>query len=162
LRGHPRSVLKPAFAAGAIDTWVTSPEDAPAHEPRLHALLDRTDVLLQPYLPEIAADGEWSLIFFNHTFSHAVLKRPRAHDFRVQEKHGGSTHPQTPPPALIEQAHHILTAATATPLLYARVDGVVLNNTFTLMELEILEPALFLSTHPTAPANFARALLERL
>jgi glutathione synthase/RimK-type ligase-like ATP-grasp enzyme len=162
-RSGSEFVIKPAFAAGAIDTWVTSPRLATEHQPRLTSLLARSDVLVQPFVDEVRTRGEWSLIFFDNAFSHAVLKRPRPGDFRVQEKHGGSAEPvPTPPATLIDHARKVLAAASPDPLLYARVDGVEINSTFTLMELEALEPALFLSTSPGAGDRLANALLARL
>lgn len=155
----PSGVLKPTFAAGAHETWVTTADTAAAHEPRLHALLSQTDVLLQPFVPEITTDGEWSLIFFNDQFSHAVLKRPKAGDFRVQSQHGGTERPADPPDHVLAQARRVL-GAVDTPLLYARVDGVDIDGTFTLMELEALEPHLFLSTSPDAPSRFADAIVS--
>ncbi|HYG63391.1 MAG TPA: hypothetical protein VEL74_12475, partial [Thermoanaerobaculia bacterium] len=91
--------------------------------------------------------------------SHAVIKRPKSGDFRVQIDHGGSAAPADPPAAVLERAERIL-AAVAGPWLYARVDGCVLSGRrgFHLMELEMLEPSLFFAQDPLAPGRFAAAL----
>ena len=34
------------------------------------------DYLVQPFIAEVAIEGEWSLLFFDGAYSHAVLKRP--------------------------------------------------------------------------------------
>ncbi len=104
--------------------------------------------------------GELSLLFFDGTYSHAMLKRPGAGDFRVQEELGGSSTLAAPPPELIEQAREIVRRLDERPL-YARVDGLDLLGTFTLMELELIEPVLFLGSHPPAAAHLADALEAR-
>jgi glutathione synthase/RimK-type ligase-like ATP-grasp enzyme len=116
--------------------------------------------LVQPFVSEIA-DGEWSLIFFDARFSHAVLKRPRAGDFRVQEEYGGRAEPAAPPPQLVAEARAILDRLPERPL-YARVDGVATHMGFVLLELELLEPALFLASHREAAVRFADAIEARL
>src|SRR5947207_4042176 len=92
---------------------------------------------------EIAAQGEWSLVFFDGRFSHAALKTPATGDFRVHREFGGTSLSVEPSVSLIEQAGAVL-SAVPHPLLYARIDGVVHGGRFMLMELEINEPFLFL------------------
>ena len=53
-------------------------------------------VMVQPFVPEVLAEGEWSLVFLGGRFSHAVRKRPRGGDFRVQSEHGGLTESAVP------------------------------------------------------------------
>src|SRR3546814_2436579 len=45
--------------------------------------------LVQPLMPGIFTEGEFSLFFFGGRFSHAIVKRPASGDFRVQEQFGG-------------------------------------------------------------------------
>ncbi|HET9011490.1 MAG TPA: hypothetical protein VFN38_06715, partial [Gemmatimonadaceae bacterium] len=96
--------------------------------------------------------------------SHAVLKRPRAGDFRVQEEHGGSAEVLAPAPMIVAAASHVLSAAgqMGTGSLYARVDGCIVRDAFMLMELELIEPTLYLGTSPAAADRLADALLARL
>ncbi len=117
-------------------------------------------MLVQPFLPEVVAEGEWSLLFFGGRYSHAVVKRTRPGDFRVQTQHGGTYTPAEPPPPLIAEAQAVLAAAGAADELYARVDGIVRGGRFALMELEVTEPALFFD--PVSADRFAEALLARL
>ncbi|MFZ6000145.1 MAG: hypothetical protein ACOYW3_06510, partial [Bacteroidota bacterium] len=81
--------------------------------------------------------------------------------FRVQNAFGGTFQKSEPPPFAIEQASHLLELVDA-PLLYTRVDGIVSNNQFLLMELELIEPVLFLNEDGQAPARFANAIRTRL
>jgi glutathione synthase/RimK-type ligase-like ATP-grasp enzyme len=161
--GWSELVVKPAVSGGAHRTWRASPGDVPDDE-RLSAMAADGTVLVQPLVDEIEREGEWSLIFFDGAFSHAVIKRPRAGDFRVQREHGGTIEPITPSSSVIADAARALDAAEAPdePLLYARVDGCVVDGTLMLMELEVLEPELFLRTDPAAAERLASALLARI
>jgi glutathione synthase/RimK-type ligase-like ATP-grasp enzyme len=158
--GWERAVVKPAISAGGENTWETTAARAAADQPRLDRMVQTSDVLVQPFLPAVTSAGEWSLIFFNGEYSHAVLKRPAAGEFRSQSHHGGSVTPGDPGEALIAQARRALAAAPRTPL-YARVDGVAVGGRLILMELEMIEPDLFLGSAPGAAARFAAALLAR-
>ena len=119
------------------------------------------DCLVQPFVPEVQDPGEWSLIFLDGVFSHAVVKRPAAGDFRVQEEFGGTRHPADAPPELVAQAERVL-ALAGERTLYARVDGVVRGGLFQLLELELVEPSLFLDVVPAAAERFADAVVRWL
>lgn len=162
--GWDQAVVKPSVSASARDTWRTSRARASADEPRFRALAARARVLVQPYLPAIESEGEWSLMFFGGVYSHAVLKRPRAGDFRVQAEHGGAAEAGDPGAPMVADALGALAAAPggAAGSVYARVDGCMVDGRFTLMELELIEPALFLSAHPDAPSRFAVAVMDRV
>lgn len=155
------TVIKPTVSGGAWDTLRLRPEEFEARADELAALARKHTLMLQPYLPEVAADGEWSLIYLGGEFSHAVHKRPRAGDFRVQEKHGGGHERAEPDAGLVAQGRAVLAALPGLGFpacLYARVDGVVRGGRLLLMELEVLEPQLFLAGAPHAGATFARLL----
>ena len=154
-------VIKPAVSAGGWGTWRASRATANDDKGRFAEQVRRRDVLIQPYMPEIADPGEWSLIFFAGRYSHAVLKKPANGDFRVQRHLGGTTSLAEPGPALIEQAETVL-ATVEHPLLFARVDGIERQGRFILMELEINEPFLFLGYSDQAAGRFADAILHRL
>jgi len=145
-------VIKPAVSATAYRTVLVAEEDL---EQTL-ATFD-CDVLVQPYIPEIE-HGEWSLVFFRGEYSHAVLKRPKSGDFRVQTDFGGSVTTLAPPPTLIDDARAILASVDDT--LYARVDGVEVGGKLLLMELELIEPVLFLANDANAASRFADAILK--
>jgi glutathione synthase/RimK-type ligase-like ATP-grasp enzyme len=112
--------------------------------------------MCQPFLPQIA-DGEISLIYFNKQFSHALLKVPKAGEFRVQEEFGGAIIALKPDEKLLAVGDKII-SAVSDDLLYARVDLVPYENDFALMELELIEPALYFRTDVTAVDNFSKAL----
>lgn len=158
--GWRKVVIKPAVSASGYRTQSTSLESPQATSLLLEASAFG-DFLVQPFMPEISQSGEVSLIFFNHRFSHAVLKRPRDGEFRVQVEHGGHQVPYHPNERLIQQARNAIDNC-GFELLYARVDGIIKDGKFLLMELELIEPDLFLSTRNGAGHTFVTALTERL
>lgn len=173
-RGWHEAVVKPTVSATA---HVTHRLLAGERIPRpLHDAPAGAGWMVQPFLEEVATEGEWSLVYFAAPtgaleLSHAVIKRPAPGDFRVQEEHGGRAVGATPPPEVRAQADRA--AATAVrlapgPLLYARVDGVLSAGahapagTFLTLELELIEPALYLAGDAGAADRFAAALVRRL
>jgi glutathione synthase/RimK-type ligase-like ATP-grasp enzyme len=160
-RGWDEIVIKPTISGGAYRTHRFRVADAAAYQQEIDATLVDRGVLVQPFLPEILDGGELSLLFFDGMFSHAVCKRPKPGDYRVQFQFGGTTERVEVDPALVEQARACVLAAPSLPV-YARVDGVVKDGQFLLMELEVFEPLMFLSHDPEAAGRFARAVRGRL
>jgi glutathione synthase/RimK-type ligase-like ATP-grasp enzyme len=160
-RGWADAVVKPAISASAYQTWASSRSSAPSDQGRFRDLLSVADALVQPLVPEVRSRGEWSIVFFGGAWSHAMLKRPREGDFRVQEELGGRAECREPPPALVEQARQALAAAPA-PCVYARVDGVERDGGLLVMELELIEPVLYFGAEKGAADRFAGACLDGL
>ncbi len=159
-KGWTDAVVKPVVSAGAYRTYRVKRGD-PAGQAALAEVLTHAGAMIQPYLAEIAAEGEWSFIFLGGEFSHAVLKTPRAGDFRVQEEHGGRTAAVVPPAPLLAQARNAALAAPG-PWLYARVDGVRRGHELVVVEIELIEPSLYLSYAPGAAGRLAAAVKARL
>lgn len=149
-------VAKPAVGASAEGVF-RARADRPEDRERIAAALASGPQLLQRYVPEIAARGEWSLIHLGDSFSHAVLKSPGPGDFRVQEALGGSIRAAEPPAAILDLARAALAAEGAAPL-YARIDAVETAAGPLLVELELVEPSLFFAHAPGAAERFADAL----
>lgn len=153
------SVIKPAVSAGAYDTFCVSTDNIPEVTDKLKDVARHKDLLLQEFVPEILTPGEYSLIFFRGTFSHAVLKTPASGDFRVQPRYGGQQETTQVDADVICQALKVLSAIPFEDVpLYARVDGVLRDGRFILMELELVEPYLFLECHPEAVTHLASYL----
>ena len=157
-------VLKPAVSASAHNTFrLTNSADDVALGRAVDAL-QGTDYLAQAFAEQIIQEGEFSLFFFNGEYSHAIIKTPKASDFRVQEEHGGLIRPAEPSSSLMSRAVQALRALGTIPL-YARVDLVRLagnQQDFALMELELVEPALYFKMDPLSPGRFAQALDTRM
>lgn len=159
--GWQDAVVKPAVSASAFGTWRTSPAMAARSQAHLDGLLAAGDVMVQPFVAEVAEPGEWSIVFLGGRFSHAVLKRPAAGEFRVQWEFGGSAVSAVPEAHLVADAERALGTAPAAAL-YARVDGVERGGRLVVTELELIEPHLFLAWSAPAPARLAGALRATL
>lgn len=146
-------VVKPRISASATSTTRVARGD-PA--PKL------ANAMIQPFLPSVQDAGELSVFFFGGARAHAVRKVAAVGDFRVQREYGGAFTLVEPSAAEVAVAHAALAAAPETPF-YARVDLVPdAAGRPLLMELELIEPDLYLDLAPDRGANFARALAERL
>ena len=158
-RGWGDAILKPAVAGGSLGLHrVVDPAAAQAH---LAGLLERGDAMAQPFLPSITG-GELSIICLDGEPSHAVRKTPRAGDIRVQPEHGGLVERAEPDAREAEVARQVL-AALPHPALYARVDLVRSGGGEPLLiELECIEPRLFLSHDRDAAGRVAASLQRRL
>lgn len=136
-------VVKPSVSLSAFETWRTAGGVDAAAQERFGRLSAERDLIVQPYLPQVQ-DGELSLVFFDGVYSHAVRKRPAPGDFRVQADFGGTRVAARPPSRLIAQAARVLDAAGG-PFPYARVDALDVDGELLLMELELIDPVLFLA-----------------
>jgi len=138
--GTTQVVVKPAISLSAHDTARYLAPSAEV-EAAFAAQCARGDMLVQAFVEEIE-HGEYSLVFFDNRYSHAVLKTPAPRDFRVQLDHGGTHGAVDPPPGVVEQGERVL-AATGGSHAYARVDLVVAGGQCLLMELELIDPCCF-------------------
>lgn len=154
-----KAVVKPSVSGGALNTWVTELHSASADEASFAELLQNGDVIVQKFMDEIVTEGELSLVFFNKKFSHAICKRAKQGDFRVQTQFGGVATPFEPDELLLQQSLDLLKTINE-PLLYARVDGIIVDGQFNLMELELIEPVLSVYSNENACENFYIALCE--
>ena len=107
-------VIKPPVSASATGTHLIGPNDGLLEDSRGRPMI------LQPLIEEIARTGEFSLMLFEGEFSHAIVKRPKAGDFRVQPHLGGVALALHPPPGTIALAQQALAAAPSNANLRAR------------------------------------------
>lgn len=155
-----RHVLKPVVSANADDTFVVEGGEPSSWPAELATTFAGRAWMLQPFVRSVVSDGEHSLFYFAHRYSHAVVKRPRAGDFRVQEEHGGDIATADPTDDLRAAADRVL-AALPRPLLQARVDLVRLDDGRpAVMEVELIEPSLYFRKDAAAAARFADAMAE--
>eukprot|EP01037_Dinobryon_pediforme_P007450 gene7452-7514_t len=155
-----RVVVKPAVSGGAYNTWTTTAAAVYADEQRFMEMLHEGDVIVQQFMDGVISDGELSLMFFNKRFSHAILKNAKSGDFRVQQEFGGTSVQVTLSAEVIADVHKLVDSIDES-LLFARVDGILTAGNFYLMELELIEPALFIGTSGDhACALFYNAIME--
>lgn len=153
-------VIKPAVSAGAVGALRTRLDHLDCAE-HLRSITMDNDALVQPFMHSVTTTGETSLMFFDGQFSHAVCKRPQVGDYRVQDQHGGTVQPHEPSRAEMDVAMLALRTAPGSTT-YARVDLVHRNKQPALMELELIEPALFLAFSANATQRYSQALLAKL
>jgi glutathione synthase/RimK-type ligase-like ATP-grasp enzyme len=151
-----RAVLKPRISATAFGTHLLLAGRTLSDEE--WAPLEASGGLIQAFVPEVELRGEISLVYVDGGFCHAVRKRPAGGDFRVQADFGGTLEGMTPSRTIRAFGEAVL-AAVSRPWLYARVDLVGTDRGPVVMELELIEPDLFLT--PAAAARLAAALLTR-
>ena len=167
-RGWSTFVLKPAVGATSREASCFARGETHPGQRHLDRLLEREDVLLQPFLPSVQTRGELSLIYIEGGFSHAVLKRPSDGDWRAQDEFGGSTDQALPREDEIDLAAGALAAARKRAggpeeLLYARVDLVRDGDDVArLSELEVIEPSLFFGWGEGSAERLADAVFARL
>ena len=167
-QGWSHGFIKPVVGASASDTFRFSHTNTTPAQDHLDALLQRQGAMLQPYLPRVETDGEFSAIVIDGVVSHGVRKVPVPGDYRVQDDYGASDAPHALTPSeasLVEQACQAAMSILGlkTPLLYARVDWLRgEGSTVFLNELELVEPSLFFRHGPATAKRLADALVARV
>ncbi len=160
-----RFVVKPRVGAGSADAerYEAGEETrARAHVAALHAR--GRDVVIQPDVEAVDTVGERALVFVEGTLTHALTKgamlvapaRERDALFRREQMSRA-----TPEPEAVDLATRLLAAEGFAHLLYARVDLVATPQGWAVMELELVEPSLFLTFDDTAARTLARAIARR-
>ena len=160
-QGWDDVVLKPRVSAGAYRTHRVGWNDVDAFEQEFHTITRESGVLVQTFVPEIQSAGEWSFLFFDREFSHAVLKMPVEGEYRSQELYGGSSLSAIPSPMQVQQAARVI-EAVPDDLLFARVDMIEVDGRMLLGELEVIEPSLFFMCDPDSPHRFVEKLIRYL
>lgn len=151
-------VIKPAISASAFNTYKITNDEIEQKEQLFHELLQTHDMLVQPFFPTISELGEASLMVFGGKFTHAILKKAKAGDFRVQDDFGGTVHDYNPTQEEIKFAEKVFQSCTSLPI-YGRVDIVWDSKKHIyLSELEIIEPELWIRNRPESANKIAEAV----
>ncbi|MFT5955925.1 MAG: glutathione synthase/RimK-type ligase-like ATP-grasp enzyme [Cyclobacteriaceae bacterium] len=154
------AVLKPSISGAARHTYRLQPHNIDNHEAVFQRLIKYESMMIQPFLDSIIKKGEISLIVIDGKHTHAVLKKAKFGDFRVQDDFGGTVHPYEATPEEIAIAEKAVAACPYHPL-YARVDLVWdQNDELAVSELELIEPELFFRNRPEAAALLAQAIAK--
>lgn len=150
-------VIKPTISANSDNTFWLKKESFNKQKNLLEESLVNRQLMVQPFIPAIIEQGEYSLFYFAGTYSHCILKTPKAGDFRVQEEHGGILKSINPNQKMLRVAQ---TALETTPekVLYARIDLVEHDGEYMLMEIELIEPSLYFEFDKKAAFRFSQAL----
>ncbi|MFU8859175.1 MAG: ATP-grasp domain-containing protein [Cyclonatronaceae bacterium] len=156
--GWDEAVLKPCVSGGARHTYRLNRASAGELQTAVQPLLAVESFLLQPFINDVVITGEDSLIVIDGQYTHAIRKVAKPGDFRVQDDHGGTVHDCRPEPEQIRLAEQAMAACNPVPA-YGRVD-MVRDNTgrWSVIELELIEPELWLRNHPPAATHLAEAI----
>ena len=152
-------VIKPLISAGAYLTYRFNKNNTPMEV--LNLPVDKYEFMIQPFLPDIQTEGEYSFIFLAGKFSHAIVKKPKTGDFRVQSEFGGTVTPYEPSPAELKLGEFIFSILPEIPL-YARIDLARYEGNLKIMEVELLEPELFFRIKPEAALTMAKEVKLKL
>ena len=153
-----RAFLKPIIGASASNTFRFSCENITEAQEFLDRKLKEHSFILQPYLSSVETEGEYSALFFNGKFSHAVQKIPVSGDYRVQDDYGASDYRIEADKELLDLSQAVL-ERLEQKCLYARVDALRLDNgSLVLNELELIEPSLFFRHSQTAAKELIKSL----
>jgi hypothetical protein len=155
-------VIKPAISAAAFQTFKILNDQINEKEELFQQLIKNKDMLVQPFFETISEFGEASLMIFDGKFSHAILKKAKKGDFRVQDDFGGTVHDYLPSTEEVKFALEVIKACKTTPL-YGRVDIVWdQEKNIYLSELEIIEPELWIRNYPKSAERIAKAVSNKL
>jgi glutathione synthase/RimK-type ligase-like ATP-grasp enzyme len=156
-----KAVIKPAYSGGSYQTELFEISNIDKINQQYLPIAAEKELLLQEFMPQIKTLGETSFIFFNKKFSHAVNKIPTKGEFRIQVQFGGKYQLIEPSEILIQKAQKIVNTFSKD-LLYARVDGIIIENELYLMEIECLEPDLYFSLAEDSINKFVNSILEMI
>jgi glutathione synthase/RimK-type ligase-like ATP-grasp enzyme len=145
--GWTNAVVKPLVSASAYKTA------------RNRVGIIKGPAMIQEYLTPIETNGEWSLMYFGGCFSHAVRKCPTSGDFRVQVEFGGTVTAAVPQQSMLAFADATI-ARLPEPATIARIDVLADEDGLVLMEVEVIEPELFLGFAPGSERLAARAVIR--
>lgn len=159
------AVVKPCISGGAWHTYRFNKSSVISTEKLLQPIAGTHDLLVQPFMEHILAGGEDTLMVFDGTCTHAVRKKAKSGDFRVQDDWGGTVESCEPEPEqikLAEDAFQAVSKLYSTPC-YGRADMVKnAEGQWVIMELELFEPELWIRHFPDSATSFAHAIASRL
>lgn len=154
-------ILKPVVSGAARHTYRFLPEDAGQHEEQYQELIKKESMMLQEFQEQVPLKGEVAFMVFDGAFTHAILKKAKEGDFRVQDDFGGSVSHYDPTAEEIRFAEEVVESSGHNPL-YARVDIIWDNKgNLSVSELELIEPELWFRFYPPAATKLAEAIINR-
>ena len=160
--GFGEAILKPAISAGARHTYRLNSGNLQEHEELFQRLINDEAMMLQPFLSSVMTEGEKTLVVIGGRYTHAVIKKAKEGDFRVQDDFGGTVEHYSPTEEEIAFAEHAVSVCDPLPA-YARVD--ILGNAEgspVVSELEMIEPELWFRFHPEAADRLAEVISTQL
>jgi glutathione synthase/RimK-type ligase-like ATP-grasp enzyme len=160
-RGWDDVVVKPMIGAGGYRMTRTARERLDRDRESIHSLMNDRGIIIQPYRERIRRDGEWSFVFFGGCYQYTIHKKPPSDDYRAHEKRGATYEPVEPPEIVVDRVRELVDRAELD-CLYQRMDGLVLDGSIELMEMECLEPSFYFTHYPEGASSLAKKLAEMI
>ncbi|MEN8227758.1 MAG: hypothetical protein ABFS38_06345 [Bacteroidota bacterium] len=158
--GWKEIILKPVVSCGARHTYKFLPQNVGKYEQIYRSLIREESLMIQEFQNQVPTKGEVAFMLFEGRFSHAILKKAKRGDFRVQDDFGGSVHHYEPSSEEVLFAEKVISNCKILPI-YARVDAFWDNhNRLAISELELIEPELWFRFHPEAADRLAEAFIR--
>ncbi len=156
------AIIKPVVAAGARHTYRINKSTVSEVESTFNELIEKEAFILQEFQYRILFKGELSFMMFDGKYSHAVLKKAKQGDFRVQDDWGGTVYEYNPTEKEVNFAETVMQYFDPSPV-YARVDVFWDNNNqLCLAEIEMIEPELWFRNYPKAADLLAKVIEQKL
>jgi glutathione synthase/RimK-type ligase-like ATP-grasp enzyme len=158
--GWSEIILKPVVSGGARHTYRFTPEKSHKYEQVLRSLVAGEAMMIQEFQQQVLEKGEVSFVVIGGKFTHAILKKAKSGDFRVQDDFGGTLHAYDPSQEEVAFAEKVVAQCDHQPL-YARVDAIWDNqNQLAISEVELIEPELWFRFNPEAATLLAETFIN--
>ncbi len=155
-------ILKPSVSGAARHTYKINKENISEHDSIYKELIAKESMMLQVFQKNILTEGELTFVVFDGKFSHAILKKTKPGDFRVQDDFGGTVHNYQASDEEIKFAEDVVSLCSPVPV-YGRVDAILDNNNrLAVSELELIEPELWFRVYPKSVETFADAVINEI
>ena len=148
-------VVKPTISGAAKNTYRLKKEDINQFDSTWKKLIYQEDFIVQEFQNNVIKKGEVAMMVIGGKYTHAVLKKAKEGDFRVQDDFGGSIAKYSPSENMVKLAEKCTGILSAIPS-YARVD-IIWDNSgdLAVSELELIEPELWFRLNPNAAQKLA-------
>jgi len=153
------AVLKPAVSGAGRHTYRIDQTNIQKYQNIFAQLLENESMMLQEFQKNIVDKGEVAFMIMGDKFTHAILKKTKKGDFRVQDDFGGTVEIYNPTEEEIDFAVKTVTNC-GKKTIYARVDVFYDNNNqLAIGELELIEPELWYRFQNSAADDLAKVIL---
>jgi glutathione synthase/RimK-type ligase-like ATP-grasp enzyme len=159
--GWNELILKPVVSGAARHTYRFQAVDSGQHEDLFRRLIAEESMMIQEFQAKVPEKGEVAFMVFGGRFTHAIIKKAKKGDFRVQDDFGGTVHHYEAEESEISFAENVVARCGFNPV-YARVDAIWDNSgQMAVSELELIEPELWFRFNPDAANRLAEAIINR-
>ena len=159
--GWKEIILKPVVSGAARHTYRFSAGKSGPYEETFRKLIAEESMMIQEFQESVPVKGEIAFMVFGGKYTHAIIKKAKKGDFRVQDDFGGSVHNYEASGPEIEFAEQVVDRCGFTTV-YARVDAIRDNmGRIVVSELELIEPELWFRFNPSAADQLADTIAAR-